>query len=127
VPLYRIHIELFFLNGFIPDEGGVYISRWFKGSPAHKYGLRGSCWITHVNDIATDCLDNFLEVTKDLEDGQFVRLRLVSLQKNVNVLTIKTDFQYWELECYIEMRWESGILKGMEECVFDQLIYLKKC
>ena len=49
--------------GFLPEEGrsgGVYCSRWSYGSPAHKYGLRATCWITEVNGARTPDLDTFL-------------------------------------------------------------------
>lgn len=82
--------------GYMPEEGGgVYISRWAYGSPAHKYGLRATLWIVEVNDVPTPDLDAFLRVVNDLQSGDFVRLRTRDLATKCKVFTLKTDYHYW--------------------------------
>ena len=39
--------------GFLPPEGGVFISRWHHGSPAHRYGLFGLHWLTQLDGRPT--------------------------------------------------------------------------
>jgi len=74
---------------------GVYCSRWYYGSPAHKYGLRATWWVTEVNGTPTPDLDTFLNVVKDCQHNTFVRLKVVGLQDKVGVITIKMDLTYY--------------------------------
>ncbi|KAG5528100.1 hypothetical protein RHGRI_028888 [Rhododendron griersonianum] len=82
--------------GFLPKEGhGVYISRWCFGSPADRYDILTRQWIVEVNGIPTPDLDVFVEVTKEIEDGEFVRVHTVDLTGKPRVLTLKQDLHYW--------------------------------
>lgn len=82
--------------GFLPEEGhGVYINRWSHGSPAHRYGLYALQWIVEINGKPTPDLDTFLEVTKELDHGTFVRVKTVYLNGKPRVLTLKQDLHYW--------------------------------
>ncbi|XP_034207246.1 protease Do-like 7 isoform X4 [Prunus dulcis] len=82
--------------GFLPEEGhGVYVARWCHGSPVHRYGLYALQWIVEVNGKQTPDLDAFVNVTKELEHGQFVRVRTVHLNGKPRVLTLKQDLHYW--------------------------------
>ncbi|KAL6908133.1 hypothetical protein ACP4OV_002303 [Aristida adscensionis] len=82
--------------GFLPEEGhGVYVTRRCHGSPVQRYGLHALVWIIEVNGQPTPDLDTFIQVLKGLEDGQFVRVRTVSLSGKPRVLTLKQDLHYW--------------------------------
>ncbi|KAA8530643.1 hypothetical protein F0562_005423 [Nyssa sinensis] len=82
--------------GFLPEEGhGVYVARWCHGSPVHRYGLYALQWIVEVNGRPTPDLDAFVNVTKELEDGEFVRVKAVHLNGKPRVLTLKQDLHYW--------------------------------
>ncbi|OMO95687.1 hypothetical protein COLO4_15722 [Corchorus olitorius] len=82
--------------GFLPEEGhGVYVARWCHGSPVHRYGLYALQWIVEVNGKPTPDLEAFVNVTKELEHGQFVRVRTVHLNGKPRVLTLKQDLHYW--------------------------------
>ncbi|XP_076917849.1 protease Do-like 7 isoform X2 [Bidens hawaiensis] len=82
--------------GFLPDEGhGVYVTRWSHGSPVHRYGLYALQWIVEVNGKPTPDLDAFVNVTKEIENGEFVRLKTVYLNGKPRVLTLKQDLHYW--------------------------------
>ncbi|GAV73129.1 PDZ_1 domain-containing protein/PDZ_2 domain-containing protein/Trypsin_2 domain-containing protein [Cephalotus follicularis] len=82
--------------GFLPEEGhGVYVARWCHGSPVHRYGLYALQWIVEVNGKPTPDLDAFVSVTKELEHGEFVRVRTVHLNGKPRVLTLKQDLHYW--------------------------------
>jgi len=84
-----------------PDGGGVYISRWHHGSPAHRYGLYALVWIQSVNGVPTPNLDAFLRVVQALPDGADARLMTVSLHQTQKALTMKMDNVYWPT---VEMR-----------------------
>nr|GLL19295.1 protease Do-like 7 isoform X2 [Ipomoea trifida] len=82
--------------GFLPKEGhGVYVSRMCRGSPAHRYHLYALRWIVEINGKATPDLDAFVNATKELEHGEFVRVRTVQLDEKARVLTLKQDLHYW--------------------------------
>ncbi|GMH04350.1 hypothetical protein Nepgr_006189 [Nepenthes gracilis] len=82
--------------GFLPEEGhGVYVARWCHGSPSHRYGLYALQWIIEVNGKPTPDLDAFVKVTKELQDGEFARVRTVHLNGKPRVLTLKQDLHYW--------------------------------
>ncbi|EPS74722.1 hypothetical protein M569_00033, partial [Genlisea aurea] len=82
--------------GFLPKQGhGVYVARWCHGSPVHRYGLYALQWIVEVNGKPTPDLDAFVEVTKELKHGEFVRVRTVHLNAKPRVLTLKQDLHYW--------------------------------
>ncbi|CAI9282702.1 unnamed protein product [Lactuca saligna] len=82
--------------GFLPEEGhGVYVTRWSHGSPVHRYGLYALQWIVEVNGKPTPDLDAFVNVTKEIEDGEFVRVRTIHLNGKPRVLTLKQDLHYW--------------------------------
>jgi len=79
--------------GFLHE--GVYCSRWYFGSPAHKYSLRAAHWIVEVNGKPTPNVDTFLEVAKTIDPNQFVRLKIRGLQDRLSVTTLKLDLHYW--------------------------------
>lgn len=75
----------------IPSE--VYVSFAEDGSPCQHYGISYTDFITHVNDQETPNLDAFLEVTKDISDGTYLKLRIVNKGKS-RAVTLKTDYHY---------------------------------
>ncbi|XP_042032900.1 protease Do-like 7 [Salvia splendens] len=82
--------------GYLPEEGhGVYVARWCHGSPVHRYGLYALQWIVEINGKPTPDLDAFVAVTKEIEHGEFVRVRTVHLNGRPRVLTLKQDLHYW--------------------------------
>ncbi|KAI7749040.1 hypothetical protein M8C21_009946, partial [Ambrosia artemisiifolia] len=105
--------------GFLPKEGhGVYVTKWSSGSPVHRYGLYAHQWIVEVNGKPTPDLDAFVNVTKKIEDGEFVRVRTVHLNGKPRVLTLKQDLHYWptwELRFDPETAtWHRRIIKSLE-------------
>lgn len=92
--------------GFLPEEGhGVYVARWCHGSPVHRYGLYALQWIVEVNGKPTPDLDAFVSVTKELEHGDYARVRTVHLNGKPRVLTLKQDLHYWPTW---ELRFDSN-------------------
>ncbi|KVH92392.1 PDZ domain-containing protein [Cynara cardunculus var. scolymus] len=68
---------------------------WSHGSPVHRYGLYALQWIVEVNGKPTPDLDAFVNVTKEINDGEFVRVKTVHLNGKPRVLTLKQDLHYW--------------------------------
>ena len=93
--------------GYVPEGGGggVYVSRWSYGSPAHKYGLRATVWLTEINGTPTPDLDAFLAVVTQLEDNAPVRLMTVDLTGKSSAHTLKTDHHYWPT---LQLRYMGG-------------------
>ncbi|KAM7267633.1 hypothetical protein ACFE04_009799 [Oxalis oulophora] len=105
--------------GFLPEEGhGVYVARWCHGSPTHRYGLFALQWIVEVNGKPTPNLDAFARVTKELDHGEFVRVRTVHLNGKPRVMTLKQDLHYWptwELRFDPDTAvWRRNIIKSLD-------------
>ncbi|XP_058087702.1 protease Do-like 7 isoform X2 [Magnolia sinica] len=105
--------------GFLPEEGhGVYVARWCHGSPVHRYGLYALQWIVEVNGKLTPDLETFVDVTKGLEHGEFVRVRTVHLNGKPRVMTLKQDLHYWptwELKFDPDTAtWRRGTIKALD-------------
>lgn len=45
----------------------MYCSRWFYGSPAHKYGLRATTFVTELNGTPTRNLDEFCAAAAEIQ------------------------------------------------------------
>ena len=65
------------------------------GSPIHRYGVCERQWIVEVNGKPTPDLKTFVNVIKELENGVFVRVKIVHLNEKSSVLTLKQDLHYW--------------------------------
>jgi hypothetical protein len=82
--------------GFWPDEGhGVYLSGFIPGSPSHRYGVSTAGWIVQVNGKPTPDLQTFVNVTKEFEHGDFVRVKTLDLDGISHVFALKQDLHYW--------------------------------
>ena len=84
---------------------GVYVSFYFYGSPANRYGLRPTSRITAVDGKDTPDLDSFLLAIQDKPDHGAVRLRTEDLESKERVMTLELDLTYWPT---YELRREAG-------------------
>ncbi|QDZ21719.1 serine protease [Chloropicon primus] len=82
-------------RGFLPQNHGVYISRWHHGSPSHRYGMYALHWILEVNGKPTPDLDTFLKETEYLQHQSFVRVKLCHLDNKPKVITLRLDLRFW--------------------------------
>jgi hypothetical protein len=74
---------------------GVYIAYFSYGSPATRYGLWAGRRIVKVNDVDTPDLQSFIEAVAGKKDRAAVRLKTVTWNGAVEVITLKLDNQYW--------------------------------
>ena len=88
---YRAVLE----RGFEPDEGGVYISYYLFGSPAHKHKLVPKNWIIQLNDERVPDIPGFVRLIQRLRHGQSCRVKTCDLTGRVSAYTLKTDHRYW--------------------------------
>lgn len=87
------HREMAAQRGIEPD--GVYVAFFSYGSPATRYGLWAGRRLVEVDDIPTPNLQAFVDVIEGIEDQDSVRLKTVSWNGAVEVITLKLDNQYW--------------------------------
>lgn len=77
------------------ERSGVYVAFFSYGSPATRYGLWAGRRIVAVDDIETPDLQSFVDIVRGKEDQTAVRLKTVTWNGSVQVITLKLDNQYW--------------------------------
>ena len=77
------------------EATGVYVAFFSYGSPATRYGLWAGRRIVAVDDTDTPDLQSFVDAVSGKEDQTAVRLKTVTWNGAVQVITLKLDTQYW--------------------------------
>ena len=77
------------------DPYGVYVAFFSYGSPATRYGLWAGRRVVEVDETPTPDLEAFVDVVAGKEDQQSIRLKTVTWNGAVEVITLKLDNQYW--------------------------------
>ena len=88
------------------DPDGVYVAFFSYGSPATRYGLWAGRRIVEVDDTRTPDLQSFVDAVAGKKDQASVRLKTVTWNGAVEVITLKLDNQYWP--AYEIRRTETG-------------------
>ena len=91
--LQNPHREMAAQRGIEPH--GVYVAYYSYGSPATRYGLWAGRRIVEVDDIPTPDLEAFIDVVTKKQDHASVRLKTITWNESVEVITMKLDNQYW--------------------------------
>ena len=74
---------------------GVFVAFFSYGSPATHYGLFNGRRITEVDGRPTPNLDAFIQAVSGKPDRASVRLKTVSWNGQVDVITLKLDKHFW--------------------------------
>jgi S1-C subfamily serine protease len=74
---------------------GVYVAFFSYGSPATRYGLYAGRRVGAVDETPTPDLDTFVSVVTSKRDRESVRIKTVTWNGSVDVITLKPDNQYW--------------------------------
>jgi pro-apoptotic serine protease NMA111 len=87
------HRALSAQRGIPPN--GVFVGYFSYGSPATRYQLWAGRRIVEVDGTPTPDLDAFIKAVSGRADGSSVRLRTMSWNGSVDVITLKLDMRYW--------------------------------
>ncbi|MEJ2127689.1 MAG: trypsin-like peptidase domain-containing protein [Woeseiaceae bacterium] len=88
------------------DQYGVYVAFYSYGSPATRYGLWAGRRVIEVDETPTPDLEAFIAAVAGKQDRESVRLKTVTWNDIVEVITLKLDNHYWP--AYEIKRTEDG-------------------
>ena len=77
------------------DPYGVYVAFFSYGSPATRYGLYAGRRVIAVDETPTPDLQTFVDVVTSKSDRTSLRIKTVTWNGSVDVITLKPDNQYW--------------------------------
>jgi S1-C subfamily serine protease len=95
------------------DPHGVFVAFFSYGSPATHYGLYAGRRITEVDGEPVADLDAFVAAVRGRPNHGSVRLKTISWNGQVEVITLKLDTHYWpayELERQADGSWRRTAL-----------------
>jgi len=89
---------------------GVYVAFFSYGSPATRYGLWAGRRVVEIDETPTPDLQAFIDAVSSKQDQESVRIKTVTWNGAVDVITLKLDNQYWA--AYEIRRTEDGWLRS---------------
>ena len=87
------HRALAAQRGILPE--GAFVAFFYYGSPATHYGLYAGRRITEVDGQPIPDLDAFIKAVRGKPDRASLRLKTMSWNGQVDVITLKLDNHYW--------------------------------
>merc|ERR1712232_477723 len=100
------------------NNGGVFCTLIYSGSPAQMFHALTKVYVTEVNNEPTPDMDSFIEVTSKLEHREFIRFKSVDMFGQEKVFSLKLDRRYWpttELTKDQYGEWNRKFLPGPNE------------
>ncbi len=94
--LHAPHRAMAAQRGIAPE--GVFVAYFSYGSPATRYRLFAGRRIVEVDGRPTPDLDAFVAAVRGRPDRSAVRLKTVTWNGTVEVITLKLDLHYWPTE-----------------------------
>jgi len=91
--LHAPHRAMSAQRGIEPD--GVFVAYFAYGSPSTRYKLYAGRRIVEVDGRPTPDLDAFIAAVRGRPDRSAVRLKTVTWNGTVDVITLKLDLHYW--------------------------------
>jgi S1-C subfamily serine protease len=92
------------------DPYGVYVAFFSYGSPATRYGLWAGRRVVEIDETPTPDLETFVDVIADKKEHESIRVKTVTWNGAVEVITLKLDNQYWP--AYEIRRTEDGWVRS---------------
>ena len=77
------------------EPHGVYVAFFSYGAPATRYGLWAGRRVVEVDETPTPNLQAFVDAVSGKQDQESVRVKTVTWNGAVEVITLKLDNQYW--------------------------------
>ena len=74
---------------------GVYVSFYKYGSPASRAGLVASMRIIEFDEVAVNNIKTFVRMAKKKQNSATVRLRVLDLNEQEHLITLRQDNIYW--------------------------------
>ena len=74
---------------------GIYCTTISNGSPGRFYSVGITNFITLVNEIPTNTLEEFLNVVRKVKDNSYVKLRVVTFDSIPMAQTLKVNYHYF--------------------------------
>lgn len=74
---------------------GLWVSFYYWGSPANRYGLGALNRIVAVDGTEISSIEDFVEAVKDKQHQDSVRVAVQNMQNLPAMLTLKVDEHYW--------------------------------
>ena len=96
------------------EPHGVFIAFFMYGSPASRYKLWAGRRITEVDGIPVPDLDAFIRAVSGRPDGASLRLKTVSWNDAVDIISLRLDQHYWP--AYELRRNETGWKRIASRC-----------
>ena len=96
------------------ETEGVYVSWYWFGSPANRYGLRPLNRITEFEGEEVSDIEQFIQLTQKHRGKDYVRIRLLDLIGRESIITLKQDLHYWPTQKIYrnESGWSNELIQS---------------